>query len=84
MRLHVKENVLIWTRPRPGERTVRRNARGPGRRRPGNVIAVLSDVLRVIEEPQVVIEMGDGLLPAVVYGEGDEAYRYVVMPVRVG
>ncbi|NLN28717.1 MAG: DNA polymerase III subunit beta, partial [Firmicutes bacterium] len=44
----------------------------------------LSDVLRVIEEPQVVIEMGDGLLPAVVYGEGDEAYRYVVMPVRVG
>lgn len=44
----------------------------------------LSDVLRVIEEPNVVVEMGAGLLPAVVYGEGDEAYRYVVMPVRVG
>lgn len=44
----------------------------------------LTDVLRVIEEPNVVIEMGDGLLPAVIYGEGDEAYRYVVMPVRVG
>lgn len=44
----------------------------------------LSDVLRVIEESHVVIEMGDGLLPAVIYGEGDEAYRYVVMPVRVG
>lgn len=44
----------------------------------------LGDVLRVIEEPKVVVEMGDNLMPAVVYGEGDDAYRYVVMPVRVG
>lgn len=44
----------------------------------------LSDVLRVIEQPNVVIEMGADMLPAVIYGEGDDAYRYVVMPVRVG
>lgn len=44
----------------------------------------LSDVLRVIEETHAVVEMGKDLLPAVVYGAGDDAYRYVVMPVRVG
>lgn len=44
----------------------------------------LSDVLRVIEEQSVVVEMGTDLLPAVIYGSGDESYRYVVMPMRVG
>lgn len=44
----------------------------------------LSDVLRVIEQSEVVVEMGNEMLPAVLYGVEDDAYRYVVMPVRVG
>lgn len=44
----------------------------------------LSDVLRVIEQEQVVVQMGKDLQPALIHGVDDELYRYVVMPVRVG
>lgn len=44
----------------------------------------LMDVLRVIDQDQVDVQMGKDLLPAVIHGVDDDAYRYVVMPVRVG
>lgn len=44
----------------------------------------LSDVLRVIEEERVFVGMGRDLQPALIHGAGDERYRYVVMPMRVG
>lgn len=44
----------------------------------------LMDVLRVIEQDYVEVHMGKDLMPAVIHGVDDDAYRYVVMPVRVG
>lgn len=44
----------------------------------------LMDVLRVIDQDHVEVHMGKDLLPAVIHGVDDDAYRYVVMPVRVG
>lgn len=87
VRLHVKENVLVLTATEAEVGELYEEmpvAQEGGDLEMSYQSRFLSDVLRVIEEPHVVIEMGDGLLPAVVYGEGDEAYRYVVMPVRVG
>lgn len=87
VRMNVKENVLILTATEADVGDLYEEM--PITQEGGDIEMAyqsrfLSDVLRVIEETQVVVEMGDGLLPAVVYGEGDEAYKYVVMPVRVG
>jgi len=37
----------------------------------------------VIEAERVVLEAGDGLKPAVLRGEGDQSFTYLLMPVRV-
>lgn len=44
----------------------------------------LVDMLRIAGSDQLEIEMGDESKPAVIRPLGDDAYRYVVMPVRVG
>ncbi|MDQ4058490.1 MAG: DNA polymerase III subunit beta, partial [Actinomycetota bacterium] len=37
----------------------------------------------VIQSERVVLEAGDGLKPAILRGEGDENFTYLLMPVRI-
>jgi len=37
----------------------------------------------VIQSERVVLEAGDGLKPAILHGEGDENFTYLLMPVRI-
>lgn len=43
----------------------------------------LMDGVAAIQAPRVTLSAGDGLKPAVLRGEGDEAYMYLLMPVRL-
>jgi DNA polymerase-3 subunit beta len=43
----------------------------------------LLDGVEAIRSERVVLEVIDGTKPATVRGEGDDAYRYLLMPVRV-
>jgi DNA polymerase-3 subunit beta len=36
-----------------------------------------------IQTKRVVLQAGDGLKPAILRGEGDEAFTYLLMPVRL-
>lgn len=42
----------------------------------------ISDGLNVIDSDRVTLRVIDGMNPILVQGQGDEAYRYVVMPIR--
>lgn len=42
----------------------------------------MSDGLNVIDSERVIIRVIDGMNPILIQGKDDEAYRYVVMPIR--
>ena len=43
----------------------------------------LNDGVSAIQQPSVTLEAGDGLKPAVLRGDGDQAFTYLLMPVRL-
>lgn len=43
----------------------------------------LYDGASAVQAARLVMEAGDGLRPAILKGEGDEAYTYLLMPVRL-
>jgi DNA polymerase-3 subunit beta len=43
----------------------------------------LVDGASVIQQANVRLEAGDGLKPAILKGEGDESFTYLLMPVRL-
>ncbi|MDQ3940026.1 MAG: DNA polymerase III subunit beta [Actinomycetota bacterium] len=43
----------------------------------------LYDGVSAIQTPRVVMEVGDGLKPAILRGQGDGAFTYLLMPVRL-
>ncbi|HWC14597.1 MAG TPA: DNA polymerase III subunit beta [Actinomycetota bacterium] len=43
----------------------------------------LNDGVSAIQQPSIVLEAGDGLKPAVLRGDGDEGFTYLLMPVRL-
>jgi DNA polymerase-3 subunit beta len=43
----------------------------------------LFDGVSAMQTQRVVLEAGDGLKPAVIRGEGDESFTYLLMPVRL-
>jgi len=43
----------------------------------------LTDGVNAVESDEVVLETSDGLKPGLLYGIGDEAFRYLLMPVRL-
>lgn len=43
----------------------------------------LRDVLGVVQGPRITVQIKDGLSPVLVLDEGDEASRYVIMPMRI-
>jgi DNA polymerase-3 subunit beta len=43
----------------------------------------LSDGGAAIQTERVVLQAGDGLKPAILHGEGDESFTYLLMPVRL-
>jgi DNA polymerase-3 subunit beta len=45
--------------------------------------AYLSDGVGAVEDNEVVIEVRDGLKPALVHGNDREGYLYLLMPVRL-
>jgi DNA polymerase-3 subunit beta len=45
-------------------------------------IRLITDVLSVMEDDQVVLELGEGLSPGVIRPESGKEYLYIVMPIR--
>lgn len=43
----------------------------------------LSEGAAAVQTERLVIELADGLKPAVLHGEGDESFTYLLMPVRL-
>jgi DNA polymerase-3 subunit beta len=43
----------------------------------------LSEGAAAVESERLVIELADGLKPAVLHGDGDESFTYLLMPVRL-
>jgi DNA polymerase-3 subunit beta len=43
----------------------------------------LTDGLTAIQQQRIVLEAADGLKPAVMRGEGDSSFTYLLMPVRL-
>jgi DNA polymerase-3 subunit beta len=43
----------------------------------------LHDGASVIQSQRIVLEAGDGLKPALLHGENDESFTYLLMPVRL-
>jgi DNA polymerase-3 subunit beta len=43
----------------------------------------LTDGVNAVESDEIVLESSDGLKPGLLHGTGDEAFRYLLMPVRL-
>ena len=43
----------------------------------------LNDGLSAIQSQRAVMDVGDGLKPAIIRGQGDESFTYLLMPVRL-